>query len=64
MVSGSCSPNTLARLDTVLEIVYVYDNHSRVQPIEAYDSARDFGEDLHFDLLTARSSCLPGLLNF
>jgi hypothetical protein len=40
-----CNPKTLAGLDTVLEMVYFYDNHSGVQLINAYESARDFGED-------------------
>jgi len=40
-----CKPETLAGLDTALEMVYVYDNHSRIQPIDAYEGARDFGED-------------------
>jgi hypothetical protein len=29
--NGGCNPNSLAELDTGLEIVYVYDNHSRIR---------------------------------
>ena len=40
-----CKLETLAGLDTALEMVYDYDNHSRIQPIGACQSARDFEED-------------------
>ena len=43
--NGGCNPNTLAGLDTALEMVYIYDNHSRIHPVDAYESARDLGED-------------------
>jgi len=40
-----CELKTLAGLDTALEMVYICHNHSRIQPIDAYESARDSGED-------------------
>jgi hypothetical protein len=40
-----CKPKTLAGLDTALEMVYICDNHSGIQPIDAYERARDIGED-------------------
>jgi len=40
-----CELQTLARLDTALEMVYICDNHSRIQAIDANESARDSGED-------------------
>jgi len=35
----------LAGLDTAVEVVYIYDNHTSNQPIDAYASATDFGEE-------------------
>jgi hypothetical protein len=35
-----CKPETLAGLDTALERVYSYDNHSGIQPIDAYEGAK------------------------
>jgi hypothetical protein len=29
----------------MLEIVYICDNHSGIQPIDAYEGAMDLGED-------------------
>jgi hypothetical protein len=44
MHNHRCKPKTLAGLDTALEMVYICDNHSRIQPIDAYERARDFAE--------------------
>lgn len=35
-----CKPETLAGLDTARERVYSYDNHSGIQPIDAYEGAK------------------------
>jgi hypothetical protein len=40
-----CKSETLAGLDTALEMVYFYDNHGGIQPIDNYDGGRDFGEN-------------------
>ena len=45
MHNPGCKLKTLAGLDTMLEMVYLYDNHSRIPPIDDYESARGFGED-------------------
>jgi hypothetical protein len=37
MHNRGCKPKTLAGLDTTLAMVYLYDNHSGIQPIAAYE---------------------------
>ena len=39
-----CKLKTLAGLDTMLEMMYLYDDQGGIQLIDAYESARDFGE--------------------
>ena len=43
--NSECKPKTLAGLDAALEGVYIYDNHRAIQPIDAYEGARNSGED-------------------
>jgi hypothetical protein len=45
MHNRGCKPKTLAGLDTTLAMVYLYDNHSGIQPIAAYERPWLFAED-------------------
>jgi len=45
MPNPGYKPEIFSGLDTVLEMVYVCDNHGRMQAIDPYQGARDFRED-------------------